>query len=324
VTIIQDNAFNTSNSRNIKGLTLSSGLTKIGARAFRDCRFTDELTIPATVKNIGNEAFLYCTTLQKVSFEADTELTELPNGAFQSCSSLGSIELPEGLTTIGVSAFAGCNALTAVKFPSTIDNIGDYAFSGSTAIETVTATSTNLPTATSTIFDDKVYDNALLKVLTGTTHDDDPWKLFDKVQEGEDGGSGTGKCNEPTISYDKGTLKFECTDEGATIVSDIKDEDITKDTNASPSTKDLTKKYTITAYAKKSGMLWSDVVTATITWRNGKPEFEGFTSVTMDDPVTKKGDINEDGSITANDASLILQHVAKKHTENVTWDDENY
>jgi hypothetical protein len=144
------------------------------------------------------------------------------------------------------------------------------------------------------------------------------------VQEGEDGGSGTGKCQPPTISYDKDTLKFKSATPGATIVYDIKDKDITKDTNASPSTKDLTKKYTITAYAKKSGMLWSDVVTATITWRNGKPEFEGFTSVTMDDPVTKKGDINEDGSITANDASLILQHVAKKHTENVTWDDENY
>lgn len=317
VTIINDNAFNSNNSRSITGVTLHSGLEKIGARAFRDCRFT-ELTIPATVKNIGNEAFLYCTTLQKVSFEADTELTELPNGTFQSCSSLGSIELPEGLTTIGVSAFAGCNALTAVKFPSTIDNIGDYAFSGSTAIETVTATSTNLPTATSTIFDNKVYENATLKVPTGTNINSlqEPWSLFDpgKVQEGEDGGSGTGKCEMPTISYDKGTLKFECDTEGATIVSDIKDEDITKDTNASPSTKALTKKYTITAYAKKSGMLWSDEVTATITWRNGKPEFENFKSVTMDDPVTKKGDIDGDDEITAQDASLILQHVAGKIT----------
>jgi hypothetical protein len=308
VTIINDNAFNSNNSRSITGVTLHSGLEKIGARAFRDCRFT-ELTIPATVKNIGNEAFLYCTTLQKVSFEADTELTELPNGAFQSCSSLGSIELPEGLTTIGVSAFAGCNALTAVKFPSTIDNIGDYAFSGSTAIETVTATSTNLPTATSTIFDDKVYDNALLKVLTGTTHDDDPWKLFDKVQEGEDGGSGTGKCEPPTISYDKDTLKFKSATPGATIVYDIKDKDITKDTNASPSTKKLTKTYTITAYAKKSGMLWSDEVTATITWRNGKPEFEGFTDVKLEkqDPTKGDGDVNGDGHVNGFDAIMIME-----------------
>ena len=307
VTIINDNAFNSNNSRSITGVTLHSGLEKIGARAFRDCRFT-ELTIPATVKNIGNEAFLYCTTLQKVSFGADIELKKLPNGAFQSCSSLASIELPEGLDSIGVSAFAGCSSLETVKLPSTIKGINDYAFSGSTGIETVTATSTNLPTATSTIFDDKVYDNALLKVLTGTTHDDDPWKLFDKVQEGEDGGSGTDKCEMPTISYDKGTLKFECATEGATIVSDIKDVDITKDTNASPSTKALTKKYTITAYAKKSGMLWSDEVTATITWRNGKPEFsDNITVVNYDDPVFKVGDVDENGEVNLSDARKVVR-----------------
>jgi hypothetical protein len=131
------------------------------------------------------------------------------------------------------------------------------------------------------------------------------------VQEGEDGGSGTVKCANPTISYDKGTLKFE-SEEGATIVSNIKDEDITKETNASPSTKPLTKKYIITAYAKKSGKLWSDEVTATITWRNGKPEFEGFTSVTMDDPVTKKGDVNEDGEIDIADAVRIVNFIVGK------------
>jgi hypothetical protein len=262
------------------------------------------------VKNIGNEEFLYCTTLQKVSFEADTELTELPNGAFQSCSSLGSIELPEGLTTIGVSAFAGCNALTAVNLPSTTETIGDYAFSGITEITTVTINSAEVPTANSTIFDVKVYDNAMLSVPQGTTIDTDPWTRF---QNHMDGGE-TAKCEPPTISYDKGTLKFKSDTPGATIVSDIKDEDITKDTNASPSTMELTKTYTITAYAKKSGMLWSDEVKATITWRNGKPEFEGFTSVTMDDPVTKKGDIDGDDEITSQDASLILQHVAGKIT----------
>ena len=318
VTIIQDNAFNTSNSRNIKGLTLSSGLTKIGARAFRDCRFT-QLIIPATVKQIGNEAFLYCTTLNNVTFEPNSELTELPNGAFQSCSSLGAIVWPDGLETIGGSAFAACSALTSVEFPASLQAIGDYAFSGSTEIANVTLKSTELPIANKTIFDDEVYGNAKLSVPEGTNIDDEPWSLFPTPQVG----GGTGQCATPTIKYDKGTLKFECTDEGATIVSEVKDTDIKKSTAADMEL-ELTKKYTITAYAKKSGMSWSGIVTATITWRNGKPEFEGFTSVTMDDPVTKKGDINEDGSITANDASLILQHVAKKHTENVTWDDENY
>lgn len=55
-------------------------------------------------------------------------------------------------------------------------------------------------------------------------------------------------------------------------------------------------------------MLWSDEVTATITWRNGKPEFsDNITVVNYDDPVLKVGDVNEDGEVDTKDAIRVVK-----------------
>ena len=45
-------------------------------------------------------------------------------GAFQGCSKLTSVEMPEA-TEIGISAFNGCSALTAVK--ATSDGCASYS-----------------------------------------------------------------------------------------------------------------------------------------------------------------------------------------------------
>ena len=48
---------------------------------------------------------------------------------FYNCSSLTSIEFPEGITSIGTCAFSNCSSLTSIEFSNSITNIGDYAFS---------------------------------------------------------------------------------------------------------------------------------------------------------------------------------------------------
>ncbi len=87
-------------------MTLSQGLTSIGARAFYHCSGLTILTLSEGLTSIGE-------------------------GAFYGCSGLTNVTFPEGLTSIGYSAFSGCSGLTSVyclsKDPSGYDSYAFYA-----------------------------------------------------------------------------------------------------------------------------------------------------------------------------------------------------
>ena len=68
---------------------------------------------------------------------------------------------------------------------------------------------------------------------------------------------------------------------------------------------------TITVYATKTGFDNSDVVTATIGWRNGTPILEGFSSIKLDGTETN-GDVNGDGIVDVADISAIISLMAGK------------
>lgn len=55
-------------------------------------------------------------------------VTSIRNEAFYNCSSLTSIDLPDGLTSIGSSAFSYCSSLTSIVLPDGLTSIGNYAF----------------------------------------------------------------------------------------------------------------------------------------------------------------------------------------------------
>ena len=77
----------------------------------------------------------------------------------------------------------------------------------------------------------------------------------------------------------------------------------------------LEKKYNITVFAKKSGMLWSDEAKASITWHNGKPEFdEGFKTIDLEESNLLKGDVNDDGKVTVTDAVEVVKLVVAEPT----------
>ena len=51
--------------------------------------------------------------------------------AFEGCSGLTGIELPEELKTIGEAAFDGCDGLTKIELPQGLEIIGNWAFESS-------------------------------------------------------------------------------------------------------------------------------------------------------------------------------------------------
>ena len=57
-------------------------------------------------------------------------VTSIGEYAFQNCTNLTSITIPEGVTSIGSSAFYYCTGLTSVTIPEGVTSIGGRAFSG--------------------------------------------------------------------------------------------------------------------------------------------------------------------------------------------------
>ncbi len=146
---IEATAFNAST---VYDDTFLKGLTKletIGAKAFAYADFI-ELTIPASVTTIGNEAFIGMYWLTEVTFAAGSKLTELPEKCFGynqlSTNKVGyadwllnRVQLPENLQKIGNYCFGYCITLETVgyngkmvtgevNFPSTLKEIGESAF----------------------------------------------------------------------------------------------------------------------------------------------------------------------------------------------------
>lgn len=65
--------------------------------------------------------------LQTIEF-LDCEFKSFPANAFNGCSSLTSVHLPNSLTSIGSFAFNGCSNLTSINLPNTLTSISNNAF----------------------------------------------------------------------------------------------------------------------------------------------------------------------------------------------------
>ena len=80
------------------------------------------------MKVIGFGAFDGCTSLTSVTIP--DRVTTIDFGTFRDCTSLSSITIPHGVTSIGKDAFRGCTHLTSVIIPTSVISIDKNAFEG--------------------------------------------------------------------------------------------------------------------------------------------------------------------------------------------------
>ena len=125
--------------------TLTVKYTKDGSNAhYSDqCRvynvslnvFSEDVTT-YSVTSICSYAFQNCSGLTSV--EIPNSVTSIGSYAFSDCTGLISIEIPNSVTSIANYVFRFCRNLTSIEIPSSVTSIGDAAFlgcSGLTGIE---------------------------------------------------------------------------------------------------------------------------------------------------------------------------------------------
>jgi hypothetical protein len=92
-------------------------LTALRKLKMRDCTSLKSVAdLPASVTQIGKNAFTDCTSLASITLPAS--VTQIGENAFYGCTSLASIMLPESVTYIGQHAFDGCTTLASITIPS--------------------------------------------------------------------------------------------------------------------------------------------------------------------------------------------------------------
>lgn len=197
------------------------GITSIGEAAFNRCTSLRNIRIPAGVTSIADDTFsdcigvnafdkCYALTLEETNqdnpYNLPVSLTTLGECAFQNCTGITRVCLPEGVTVVPRYAFNGCTklngvvlskqtvtiedwafagtALTGISLPATVTSLGDNVFHNCSELIGVQSYPTTAPTITATTFShDKgtIKEQCRLFVLPTASSAYDSWKNYFKA-----------------------------------------------------------------------------------------------------------------------------------------------
>ena len=133
---------------NIEELDLSnSKLTSIPEGAFAYCKNLKTIKLPSTITSIGDEAFYNCQSLTNIEGLDKCNLKSIGSAAFSNCKALENLDFSKStFTNVPSKAFNGCSALAKITLPNTLTTIGGYAFYACCGIPQLDLSNTALTT----------------------------------------------------------------------------------------------------------------------------------------------------------------------------------
>ena len=108
---------------------------------------------------IGSHAFDCCTSLSSITIP--NTVTSIGLCAFNACTGLKSVEIPNSVKSIGNSAFIACAGLTSLTIGNSVTSIGVHAFYGCKSVKSLT-----IPNSVTSIGDGAFGDCERLTSLT--------------------------------------------------------------------------------------------------------------------------------------------------------------
>ena len=109
----------------ITAIIIEDGVTSIGSYAFFRSTKVNNVTIPGSVKTIGDHAFDNCVNLE--SLIISDGVTSIGNYTFFK-TGVKSVTIPGSMITIGEFAFHNCLSLDSLIISDGVPSIGNYAF----------------------------------------------------------------------------------------------------------------------------------------------------------------------------------------------------
>jgi len=167
-------------------ITLPSGVTDIGERAFAHCTALNSILLSDNLTTIGTRTFTNCKNLS--SIDLPDGLIYIGAGAFSE-SGLISIVIPSGVTLIEWDTFGHCTELTTVSIPSSIIEIQERAFQHCASLTSFTNLNpVPVDISSNVVFPGVVTNDCLLIVPTSSVADyqvAEIWKDFNIVGGGK-------------------------------------------------------------------------------------------------------------------------------------------
>ncbi len=122
------------------------------------------VTIPntingTTVTSIGNRAFDSCTSLTSIAIP--NSVTSIGEGAFSNCISFITITIPNSVTSIGEGAFSNCISFITITIPNSVTSIGSQIFFRCTSLTSIT-----IPNSVTSIGNNAFYQCTSLTSIT--------------------------------------------------------------------------------------------------------------------------------------------------------------
>jgi hypothetical protein len=119
----------------LTSVTLPESVRTLGDYAFWGCSFLSNISIPQSVTSIGDYAFLDCNSITSITLPDGVK--HIGRGAFDRCRSLTCINIPKGVKEINSDVFSGCSSLNSITIPEGVTSIGGYAFLNCSSLNSI-------------------------------------------------------------------------------------------------------------------------------------------------------------------------------------------